>query len=836
MTLSISQAPTVLTGTITTVLAQGDQHWLKATLTLDDGSVVTASGKMPSAGPGARVRLIGTWNGQGEQRSFRWYPNSTLMQAADATADPKDAPLRILTGKVRTVHVQQKDTDFTVFTFEDRDTKQPVRAVGCYPNIKQGQDVKLHGRWEIHKKFGHQFTFTIAEPDIPLHSKDLPTLLKSGLVKNIGEKRADALYQHFGDALLNILNTATSEEVRPGVTKADEAVKLLCAAKGIGKKFAGQLIQTWQENLDMWPTLAALKAAGFGHTLAYRIYKHYGQHTKRQLLENPYQFARDVDGVGFDRADSAFKRGGQFNPLHPMRIEQGLLWMLEEGEKNGHTCLPLDVLLRDASLKLGVDIEHFHDPLALIERRNLIVRDTHPDHPHPYIYRKTFYDREFTAARRLISLISDETESLTIDLEEVLHHAEKTLGISFSQQQRRAVAIALTRRVMIVTGGPGTGKSTALLGLCMAFEEANLEVTLAAPTGRAAQRMMETTGREAKTIHRLLEYNPVSKRFERNAVTPLETNVLIIDESSMVDLWMFYHILEALPQDIRLILIGDKDQLPSVAPGAILRDLIKSQRVPVVELTHIFRQAQQSLIVTNAHNIRQGKSLVLVPLADPNPVDCRYVEINSPEQAQEELDRLLLEYLPSLGYDPIRDVQIVVPMHKGPLGTREVNQRLQRLLNPHGLVAHRWTVNHDGTAIVHEFRHRDRVIQVKNNYNLGIFNGDLGHVTGSTEESLDIQFQGPVQYPKDELNELQLAYGLTIHKSQGSEFPVVVLLMTTSHWPMLERNLFYTGLTRARKLAIIMSNGRALYRAIHTTTAQERHSLLKERLIGTQLM
>lgn len=834
MSTNTASAVETVAGTIQTLLtSQSSSGWVKCTVLLPNREVIVASGTLPPIQAGCTVRLIGTWGTPGPVgRVFRCFPNSRVLSApGEADKRPADGTTRTLLGTVEEIHHQREESGWAVFSVTDKQTKESFRVVGVAPQLTSGQLVKIHGQWTTHPVYGSQFSLSAIEPDIPASPDDVHTLLSSGLVKHIGAKRAGMLSRTFGDQLLTILNAATDEEVKPGVTKRDQAITLLATAKGIGKKHATKLVEAWQAQLDLWPILAALRKAGFGHTLAYRIYQRYGSKTLQLLVNNPYQFARDIDGVGFERADRAFRASDSYNPYFPMRLEQGLLWTLEEAEKEGHSCLPATELLAQAVKRLGVKEDPLRNQLDRLIATGTLVADGLGNGLNPFIYRRYLHDKEVEVATILRDMIAESAPPLNTNVQAIVRQAEQALNVTFTPTQHRAVTTACERRLIILTGPPGVGKSLLLLAFHMAFEEANLSVALAAPTGRAAQRMTEATGATAQTLHRLLEYNPMMRGFQRNASNPLDADVVIIDETSMMDLALLHALLVALAPGTRLIFVGDRDQLPSVSPGAVLRDLIASGRVPVIELTQIFRQSQQSHIVLNAHQIRRGQSMTLIPLDTSEQADCRFIPIATPEEAQDQLRHLFTDFLPRHGFRPHEDVQLLTPMHRGPLGSQTINPFLQQIQNPGGRPLHRWTYTRNQQQHTIEFREGDRVLQTKNNYELDIFNGDIGHIVGATEDHLLIRFaQTEVRYPKDNLTDLTLSYAMTIHKSQGSEFPVTILLVSNQHWIMLERNLLYTGLTRARRLAIIIGTKTALSQATRTVKAQNRYGLLQARL------
>jgi exodeoxyribonuclease V alpha subunit len=566
---------------------------------------------------------------------------------------------------------------------------------------------------------------------------------------------------------------------------------------------------------------------GHGVSAGYsaKIYKQYRDRSIEVVKDNPYRLAQDIYGIGFITADKiAQNLGIDRNSL--IRSKAGLIYVLNQLAEDGHVYYPEANLVRKAKEILDVDEEIIIQAISgLSKEREIFLEDLDPEGNHRAVYLAPFYVAETGIAQRLIDLKESPPNIRPIHPEKAIEWVQEKLNIELAQKQKEAVLLAATSKVLIITGGPGTGKTTIINAILRIFQQLKLRILFAAPTGRAAKRMNEATGWEAKTIHRLLEYSPHKGGFKKDQDDPLEADVVIIDETSMVDTLLMYHLLKAIPPQAHLILVGDIDQLPSVGPGNVLRDIIYSNGFTVVRLTEIFRQAQESMIVVNAHKVNQGQFPILKDIDKAEKTDFQFIQEEDPEKILQTILDLCSEKIPTqFGFHPGRDIQVITPMHKGTIGVSNLNIELQKNLNP------------DSFGITHGSRNLrlgDKVMQIVNNYDKEVFNGDIGWVSRIDQENreLTVEFDGRlVPYDYSDLDEVILAYAISVHKSQGSEYPVVILPVTTQHYMLLQRNLIYTGITRAKKLVVLIGTKKALAIAIRNNKPQQRYTLLSERL------
>lgn len=716
----------------------------------------------------------------------------------------------LLQGTITRITYQDAQAPYTVARLQVDGVEQVTVVGGLYP-VSEGEEIKVSGSWKTHPRYGLQFQAERWEKIEPATREGIEKYLGSGLIKGIGPTYARRLVAAFGLDTLKILS-AEPERVRE--------------VSGIGRMRAQKIVQAWQDQRGMQDVMVFLQGHGVGSALALRIYRGFGAETVARVKENPYCLAEEIHGVGFvlaDRIAATLGISGDF----PLRVQAGLLHVVRKFSDDGHCYVPLTPLKANAAALLGVDEDSVEPAIGkLAAQGRVVVEKEGSDSEDARVYPRELYDAERRVAAALRKLLAAPTG---LSNKALKGRGDLTLQLAGSStvllepEQREAISQALQQKVLVITGGPGTGKTTLLLALLKILQRAEVSFALAAPTGRAAKRMTELSGEEAKTIHRLLEFNPHEGGFQRGEDNPLEVDVIVIDEASMLDLPLMDHLLQAIAPGSHLILIGDVDQLPSVGPGSVLRDLIDSKAVPVVVLRRIFRQAGESLIVQNAHRILYGEPLMLEP--ERGKRDFVFVPREREEEALEVIQELVKERIPRrLGVASSRDVQLLTPMHRGLLGTVNLNRELQRLLNPDGKSIERGGMH---------FRVGDRVMQLRNNYDKGIFNGDLGKiVTLDTEEGeLAVDFDGKVvSYDLEDLDEISLAYATSIHKSQGSEYPAVVIALHTSHFPMLHRSILYTAVTRGKELVVLVGSKRALAMAIKNVRIEQRCTGLKERL------
>jgi len=716
-------------------------------------------------------------------------------------------------GTVERISYHNPENGFTVIRLAVKKSEDLLTAVGYFPYLEVGEVLKIKGTWVMHKEYGRQLKVESYETMLPTTVREIENYLASGVIRGIGPVTAKKIVACFGERSLEVLGNSPEE---------------LLKIEGIGKKKLAMIIESYQSQKETREVMLFLQQYGIGVGVAVRVYKNYGEKSIEVLKQNPYRLADEVYGIGFKTADKIAMMMGM-EPDSLERISSGLKYALYQAADEGHVFLPKDELLKKASDLLDTDKKDvLEQALRTLEERDDIVIEESQD--TEIVYLKAFYVSEKSIARKIFLIDSMVKKDLEITSEDI-DAIEKTCNIKLARKQREALQKAASSGILIITGGPGTGKTTTIKGLIQFFKSHKLKIALAAPTGRAAKRMAEATGEEAKTIHRLLEYKAFGEEgrmtFSKNRDNPLSEDVIIVDEISMVDVILMHHLLSAVKPGARIILVGDKDQLPSVGPGSVLRDIIASERIPVVTLDEIFRQAKESMIVVNAHRINQG----LYPYLNVRGKDFFFEQKITPEEILDDILELTTIRLPKFGpFDPIEDIQVLTPMKRGLLGVDYLNEKLQSALNPPHSAKREWKFR----AMV--FREGDKVMQIKNNYDKEVFNGDLGRILSiDIEGRVLVSFPGPsgdqeVVYQGQELEELTLAYALSIHKSQGSEFPVVVIPISTQHYVMLQRNLIYTAITRAKKLLVLVGTKQALNIAIRTNRAMKRYSLLSSRI------
>lgn len=700
---------------------------------------------------------------------------------------------------VEHITYQNQENGYSVMRVKVKDYADLVTLVGNLLDVPVGAVLLCDGVWKMDKRYGRQFVCETWEEVMPATVYGIEKYLGSGLVKGIGPKFAHLIVERFGTETIDII---------------EEDIERLYEVPGIGKKRVEKIRESWEKQKDIKNVMLFLQQYGVSTAYAAKIYRQYGKESIDQVKENPYRLADDIWGIGFKTADGiAGKMGYGKNDLR--RCRSGIQYTLNELADEGHVYAVEEQLIEAAGKLLEADREPIVQAMAGMIASEDLIREQEA------IYLPPFYHSERGTARRLLALMTSRSSALfegNIDIQAI----EKATGVGYDDVQVAAIRQAVRSRVMVLTGGPGTGKTTTTQGIIAAYRAAGLRVLLAAPTGRASKRMSEATGMEAKTIHRLLEFNP-QDGYKRNDDNPLEGDVLIVDECSMIDIILMYNLMKAIPVQMRLILVGDIDQLPSVGAGNVLRDIIDSGQVPVIRLTRIFRQAQSSRIVMSAHAINQGR---YPDTSNGKDTDFFFIRKDDPEQVAEEIVKLVKHRLPKAYNQPLSNIQVLTPMQRSVVGAGNLNMLLQQALNTSTLGISRGGIN---------YKLGDRVMQIRNNYDKNVFNGDIGIIekVNMEDRTLCIRFDGSlVEYEASELDEVTLAYATTIHKSQGSEYPIVVIPVLMTHFVMLQRNLIYTGITRAKKTCVLIGQPKALAYAIRNLTVNKRNTKLKERLRG----
>ena len=721
--------------------------------------------------------------------------------------------ISILEGILEHFVYSNEENGWSVVRVNVKGYRDLVTAVGNLLGVQPGESIRMKGYWVSDRKFGEQFKVESYTTIKPATLVGMEKYLGSGMIKGIGPVMASRLVKYFGLDTLDIIENQS---------------KQLTEVEGIGKVRAERICDAWQEQKEIKEVMLFLQSHGVTTTYAIKIYKTYGNEAIDIVADNPYRLAVDIFGIGFKTADRIAVNLG-IESTSPRRAEAGVLHALGGLSDEGHVCVPRDRLIEKAAKILEIDEEIVKTAVDTLIEQDLIaseiVTDDVTQEPlvtNELIYLRSLYASEVGVVKQIECLLATDLKPIDIEIEKALEWFEQHYKINLAEQQRDAIRSAIAEKVMVITGGPGTGKTTLINGIIQILKRKEKNILLAAPTGRAAKRLSEATGLEAKTIHRLLEFSPRSMRFERNSENPLEADILIIDEVSMVDIVLFYNLLKAVPSTSQVILVGDIDQLPSVGPGNVLKDVISSGRVEVVRLTQVFRQAQQSTIIVNAHRVNAGQTPY--PKAKEGKGDFFFIERNEPEDILKALKLLVARRIPESFKLTAEDIQVLTPMHMGLLGAVNLNKELQQLLNPSGEALSRGT---------HIFRVGDRVMQIRNNYDLDVYNGDIGKITSldQVERVVKVDFDGrPVTYEYSELDELILAYACSVHKSQGSEYPAVVVPLHTQHYMMLQRNLLYTAITRGKKLVVVLGSKKALAIAIKNNRIQQRYTRLAERL------
>lgn len=713
-----------------------------------------------------------------------------------------------LTGCVEKVLFNNEENGYAVAKLEKRSRHDDSICIfGCMPGVQPGNFVSCKGLWKVHPKYGRQFSVSTFELEAPTTIKGIQRYLESGQIRGIGKITAEKIVDKFGFETLEIL---------------EREPERLYEIEGFGKKKVAKIIEDFKDQKEIRNVMVFLKEYGIGNQLAKKIYKKYGQKTVTVLKKTPYRLSQDIARVGFKTADKiAFELGIAKDA--PERIQAGIDHVLRKLSEDGHTCHPEEKLIEIAKEHLEVEKEHIVQALLILESQKTIIRDALED--QPFVWLSTLFHSEKGITKELKRLKKGETHLRSVNSKKAAEWSEKHHKIEFAPEQRDAIVTSCEEKIHIITGGPGTGKSTITKAILSVYDKIKAKIVLCAPTGKAAKRMSEICRKKAFTIHCLLEFDVINGGFKKNREDPLKADLIIIDEVSMIDTYLLFALLKAVPDSAKVIFIGDVDQLPSVGPGNVLKDMIESEKIKSTRLKQIFRQKQRSNIVLSAHNVNNG----LFPILTPPHLksDLIFHDIQDGEKIAEKIADLVAEEIPSSHkFDPLKDIQVLSPMKRGIIGIENLNIHLQERLNPN-----KKQLIYFGRA----FQEGDKVMQLKNNYQKKVFNGDIGFIEKISilDKLVTVKFDSHiVQYQMSELNELQLAYATSIHKYQGSEAPCIIIPMHTSHFMLLQRNLLYTGITRGKKLVILIGMKKAIALAIQNDKVQTRYSALKNFLVN----
>lgn len=720
-----------------------------------------------------------------------------------------------LSGVVERITFHNEDNGYVVLRVGVHGQREPVTVVGTLSNVVSGEYIEATGEWTNDRNHGRQFKASILKTTPPQTLAGITKYLGSGLIKGIGPTYAKRIVEVFGERTLEVI---------------DRSPSFLAEVKGIGPQRLERIRQSWQEQKGVRAIMVFMQSYGIGTARAIRIYKTYGDQAVELVKSNPYRLTTDIWGVGFKTADELAMRLG-LPADSPLRARAAVRYVLQDFSTKGHVGYPERGVIEETVRLTNIVPTVIQEVIEAGRIEDEFVRETsttpspETNEPEPWLYTKPMFLAELGVARAIKHLAAGDHPLPQIDITAALSWVEQEMKLTLAPSQREAIQAATTSKVLVITGGPGVGKTTIVRGIIEIFAGKRQRIALCAPTGRAAKRLSESTGRDARTIHRLLEFDAGLGRFKRDRENPLDADLLVIDESSMVDIVLMNQLLRAVPAWCCVVFVGDVDQLPSVGAGTVLRDFIDSGVIPVARLTQIFRQAGSSYIVEAAHAINSGEEPQTSPDANG---DFFMVEVDSPEVIIDRIITMVKDRIPArFGFDPIKDVQILSPMNKSELGVNNLNLRLQAVLNP--AESSKAQVERFGRT----FRVGDKILQVQNNYQKEVFNGDIGRIIeiDLTDQLVLTEYDGrAVPYDFSELDELTHAYATSIHKSQGSEYPAVLIPLHTQHFVMLQRNLLYTGVTRGKKLVVLVGSRKALWIATQKQDTAFRYSLLKERL------
>jgi exodeoxyribonuclease V alpha subunit len=710
----------------------------------------------------------------------------------------------ILTGEVVRLTYHNPISAFTVAKLIPTPGAREIAIVGSMPMIQVGQQVRCTGTWEVDPKHGKQFSVRRLSYELPTHPSSIKRLIASGFLKGIGPVFAEKIVARFGAKTLFVL---------------EHEPERLCEISGMGKRRADLIARCWRERTEQQELFVILQDWGISQTMALKIFRLYGNNALQIIKENPYRLAKEIRGIGFQAADKIAERL-QIDPSSNIRLDAAIEYFLWELSGEGHTCIPVSDFLPRATERLGVCSDVVQQRIiAGCTQGDLVLFMPSPG-ADPHVALKKMFGTEQRVAQQLLRLMSHGSRLRSVDATKAIAWAEQTSHMQFAERQREAIAAALTNKITILTGGPGTGKSTITRAVVAILSKLTKHIVLAAPTGRAAKRLQEMTGRYSQTIHRLLKFNPGTGSFEHNADNPILCDLLIVDEMSMIDIFLSQALFESIPSHARVLIVGDVDQLPSIGPGSVLKDLIDSNRIPTVRLTEIYRQAKFSKIVENAHRINKGQ----MPFLKNDRGDFFFVPAKEPVDIRTRVLELVTQRIPdTFGFDPRHDIQILVPMRRGECGIDQLNIALQHVFSTQGTQVGPFLVN-------------DKVIQMKNNYQKEVFNGDIGFVRGLDAEAgtVTVEFdERHVVFDGADLDELSLAWAVSIHKYQGSEAPCVVIPIHTQHFKLLNRNLLYTAVTRGKKLVILVGSPKAIAIAVHQETTDHRITNLQTHIASS---
>jgi exodeoxyribonuclease V alpha subunit len=727
--------------------------------------------------------------------------------------DPSNTPATTLEGRLVHITFHNPDNHFTIARFRENAGRSTISILGYLPDPNLGENLRIEGAWETHAKFGPQFRLERFEILLPETIEGIRKYLLSARIKGIGPKMAARIIKAFGEHAIEVL---------------DNAPYKLTAVKGIGQNRVRQIAEAWKAHHTLRSLLGFLRQHGVDLSYGARIFREYGAESIEILQHNPFQIINDIPRIGFFIADQLVKNADV--PVDEReRAKACVRYLLQQAGDDGHVFMFHGQLLERCMKRFDIHaalLEEALDELAREGKIEAVPGDIKADVTQTAIYLKPLFLAEEACAHKLTAMLTLSDTTPDMDPESIEREILNKLALQPSSEQLFTLNSVLSERVAVVTGGPGTGKTTLIRSIAAVFDALGENTRLAAPTGRAARRIAEVSGKKAATIHKLLQYNPMEMVFEKNRDNPLDAGVVIVDEASMVDIHLMHSLLSALPMAAKLILVGDTAQLPSVGPGNVLADLIASQKIATFTLTTIFRQARQSRIVVNAHEVRQGRLPALdEAVASDRLPEFSFIEENDPERAARRVVDLSCRIIPDItGFDSTRDIQVITPMHKGAVGTIHLNSLLQKRLNP---------APKHGPSAANRYRPGDKVMHLKNNYQKDVFNGDIGVVSkvAPDQELLAVDFEGrTVSYDFSETDDLTLAYAVSVHKSQGSEYPAVVIPLMTQHFPLLQRNLLYTAITRGKQMVVLVGNRKAVHIALRNNKPRLRASRLAQRI------